>query len=345
MNRLRTTVLALGFIALAACTHGLQLEDGERPVQPITRISFLFSEGQSDILINAPEVAASPTQSAGPEPTPLVAVTPPGGTPAASAPPTSPPTTPVSSDRPTVPAGQPGAPTATTAESTPPAAASTPTAESVPTAEPTPLSEAEIAAIAANDTAMSLAIPPSEVDPGLETADESSDPSDFLSPELMAESGLVSFLITGSGRQPTAGTAARPVQLVQRLFVHGDEIGASRMFRELVDNATPTFAIAALGFFRQFYPDLEPSTRTSDQFPLADENRLIEVRIDPKVEPEQRELGPGEPHIYYLILRKGQVTALFELVYLTAQDPATVVVLGERLINRIPPDLAEPQPS
>jgi len=134
------------------------------------------------------------------------------------------------------------------------------------------------------------------------------------------------------------------VQLVQRLFVHANAQGASRMFEELVDSAAPTYAIAALGFFRQFYPDLEPGTRTSDQFTLADENRLIEVRIDPKMAPEERELGPGDPHVYYLILRQGRVSAIFELVYFSAQDPGVVTVLGERLINRIPSELAESQP-
>ena len=162
---------------------------------------------------------------------------------------------------------------------------------------------------------------------------------DFLSEELMAQSALTSFYVSGSSRQPTGG--GRPVQLVQRLFVHANTQGASRMFDELVDSAVPTFAIAALGFFRQFYPDLEPGTRTSDQFTLADQNRLIEVRIDPMIAPEERELGPGDPHIYYLILREGRVSAIFELVYLSAQDPGVVTVLGERLINRIPSELAE----
>lgn len=336
MRSLRLFVLILGLIGLAACTHGLQLENGERPVQPVTRITFLFSEGQSDIVLNAPDAVPQPESGAGAGQAPSPATAPTGA-------PTTEPTPSQAmqavADRGVTPA-QPG----TTPTSAPAEPAST--AEPTPTAESTPLPEVDIAAITANETARSLVIPASEVDPGLETADETSDPTDFLSEELMAQSGLVSFHVTGSSRQPTGGTGAgRPVQLVQRLFVHANSQGASRMFDELVDSAAPTYAIAALGFFRQFYPDLEPGTRTSDQFTLADQNRLIEVRIDPKIEPEERELGPGDPHIYYLILRQGRVSAIFELVYLSAQDPGVVTVLGERLINRIPSDLTDSQPS
>ena len=330
MRRLSLVVLGLGLIGLAACTHGLQLENGERPVQPVTRITFLFSEGQSDIVLNAPDAAPQPVSGPGSAPTSSPPAAPTG------APTTEP--TPSQAVQALANRGvTPGQPTA------PPTSAD---AEITPTAEPTPLPEVDIAVITANETARSLVIPASEVDPGLETGDETSDPSDFLSEELMAQSGLVSFYVTGSSRQPTDGTGAgRPVQLVQRLFVHANTQGASRMFDELVDSAAPTYAIAALGFFRQFYPDLEPGTRTSDQFTLADQNRLIEVRIDPKIEPEERELGPGDPHIYYLILQQGRVSAIFELVYLSAQDPGVVTILGERLINRIPSDLTDTTPS
>lgn len=332
MNRLRLAGLCLALVALAACTQGLELENGERPVQPISRITFLFSEGQSDIVVNAPAGPTEPGAGAGSAQMSLPSTAPAGAPTAVSEPTPSP----------AMQALPEGSVTPTASAATQTAA----TGESTPTAEPTPLPEVDIAAITANEAAKSLAIPASEVDPGLAMIDETSDPSDFLAEQIIAESGLVSFYVTGSNRQPAADTAAgRPVQLIQRLFVHANDQGASRMFRELVDSAVPTFAIAALGFFRQFYPDLEPGTRTSDQFSLADENRLIEVRIDPKLEPEERELGPGDPHVYYLVLRHGRVAALFELVYLSAQDPSTVTVLGERLINRIPPDLAEPKPA
>lgn len=330
MRRFSLVVLGLGLIGLAACTHGLQLENGERPVQPVTRITFLFSEGQSDIVLNAPDAAPQPVSGPGSAPT--------------SSPPAAPTGAPTTEPTPSQAVQALANRGVTPGQPTPPLASAD--VDSTPTAEPTPLPEVDIAVITANETARSLVIPASEVDPGLETGDETSDPSDFLSEELMAQSGLVSFYVTGSSRQPTDGTGAgRPVQLVQRLFVHANTQGASRMFDELVDSAAPTYAIAALGFFRQFYPDLEPGTRTSDQFTLADQNRLIEVRIDPKIEPEERELGPGDPHIYYLILRQGRVSAIFELVYLSAQDPGVVTILGERLINRIPSDLTDTPPS
>ena len=332
MNRLRAAVLGLGLFALAACTHGLELENGERPVQPITRITFLFAEDQSDIVLNSPASVDQPAAATGSAPTAATA------TPEAAPPAVQPTTaTATATATPSAPDGVAPAEPSPTATAT----AGAPT----PTAEPTPLPDVDIEAIAANETAKSLVIPPTEVDPGLETVDETSSPTDFLSEELMAQSGLVSFYVSGSSRQPSGGAGSgRPVQLVQRLFVHTSDQGASRMFEELVDSAAPTYAIAALGFFRQFYPDLEPGTRTSDQFTLADQNRLIEVRIDPKMAPEDRELGPGDPHIYYLILRQGRVSAIFELVYLSAQDPGVVTVLGERLINRIPSELAESQP-
>ncbi len=324
MTRLRLAAVGFSLLALAACTHGLELENGQRPVQPITRVSFLFNEDQSDIVLTAPTSVDQPAAVADPG---AAAVT-------ASPPAAAPPPQPTDAPAPPTPstAGQD-----TAADPSPAATAAT--GSPTPTAEPTPLPDVDVAAITADETARSLVIPATEVDPGLETVDESSDPTDFLSEELMAQSALASFYVSGSSRQPTGG--GRPVQLVQRLFVHANTEGASRMFDELVDSAAPTFAIAALGFFRQFYPDLEPGTRTSDQFTLADQNRLIEVRIDPMIAPEERELGPGDPHIYYLILRQGRVSAIFELVYLSAQDPGVVTVLGERLINRIPSELAE----
>ncbi len=326
MTRLRLAAVGFSLLALAACTHGLELENGQRPVQPITRVSFLFNEDQSDIVLTAPTSVDQQAPAAVPGPA-VVTASPPAAAPAQ---PTDAPAPPTPST-----AGQ-----GTTADPSPAATAAT--GSPTPTAEPTPLPDVDVAAITSDETARSLVIPATEVDPGLETVDESSDPTDFLSEELMAQSALSSFYVSGSSRQPTGG--GRPVQLVQRLFVHANTEGASRMFDELVDSAAPTFAIAALGFFRQFYPDLEPGTRTSDQFTLADQNRLIEVRIDPKIAPEERELGPGDPHIYYLILRQGRVSAIFELVYLSAQDPGVVTVLGERLINRIPGALAGSQP-
>ena len=327
MTRLRLAGLSLVLLALNACTHGLELENGQRPAQPITRISFLFSEGQSDIVLNAPPSVEQQAEATGPTPAAVSAT--PTATPSTSSPSAAVATpTPVTTARET-----PAQPSPTAAEAT---------ADPTPTAEPTPLPDVDIAAITADETAKSLVIPATEVDPGLETGDESSDPTGFLSEELMAQSALASFYVSGSSRQPSGG--GRPVQLVQRLFVHANTQGASRMFDELVDSAAPALAIAALGLFRQFYPDLEPATRTSDQFTLADQNRLIEVRIEPNVAPEERELGPGDPHIYYLILRQGRVSAIFELMYLSAQDPGVVTVLGERLINRIPSELAEAAP-
>ncbi len=279
MSRLRFVAPSLVLIALAACTHGLELENGERPVQPITRISFLFSEGQSDILLNQPDAAIQAESGTG----------------------------------------------------------------SAPVATP----DVDVDAIVADDTAMSLVVPAAEVDPSLQTTAQEADPRAYVTLELMAESQLTSFFITGSRRQSTASPAAgRPFQLVQRLFVHRDTAGADRMFQALIDETISqdppaSLADAAVGFFRQIYPDLTASAGQQHDVQLGDANHLVEIRIEPGVEPGERQLGPGDPHIYFLLLRQGRVTALFELYYLSAQDPATISVLGERLINRIPAELAE----
>lgn len=283
MNRCRLIVLSLVLIVSAACTHGLELENGERPVQPITRISFLFSEGQSDILVNQPDAPIQAERGAG------------------SAPATTP--------------------------------------------------DVDVDAIVADDTAMSLVVPAAEVDPGLETTAQEADPRAYVTLELMAESQLTSFFITGSRRQSTASPAAgRPFQLVQRLFVHRDKAGADTMFQALIDETKPrdppaSIADAAVGFFRQIYPDLTASAGQQHDVQLGDANHLAEIRIEPATEPNQRQLGPGDPHIYFLLLRQGRVTALFELYYLSGQDPETISVLGERLINRIPSELAETAPA
>lgn len=282
MKRLGVAVLSLGLLALAACTHGLELERGQRPARPITRISFLFAEGQSDIFLDQPQAPADPDQSAGP------------------------------------------------------AQVSTPAVD--------------IEAIAANDAAMALVVPAAEVDPGLQTLAEDANPSSYISLELIAESKLTSFFITGSRRQITADSAGgRPFQLVQRLFVHADPPGADAMFQTLLDEAMPqdadSIADSAVSFFRQMYPDLTAAAGPASELQLADATRLIEIRLDPGIAPRERQLGPGDPHIYYLLLRQGRVTALFEIYYLSAQEPGTISVLGERLINRIPPDLVAPQPS
>ncbi len=332
----------LGLLALAGCTHGMELENGARPVRQIAQINFLFSEGQSEFPIAPP--AAPAAAQAGAAPTPPVTLAPPAvqvqPSPAAPQRRVTPPDllpAETQAPSPTSPAAPTAAPTAaSTAAATP-----TPTAAATPTPTTVPATPEEIAAIAADDTAASLAIPAAEIDPGLEVFDEDTDPANYLAPELIAESNLVSFIVTGGRRQSAAGASTgRPVQLVQRVFVHADAAGASVMYPRLRDEAAPAFAVAALDFFREIYPDLTQSSRAANQFSAADENHLIEVRIDPQVEPSERALGPGDPHVYYLIMRQGRVTAIFEVFYLSQQNPPTVALLVERLVNRLPQELS-----
>ena len=200
----------------------------------------------------------------------------------------------------------------------------------------------DTAVIAADPTASQIAIPHAEVDPGLTLFGETSDPDQVLSPELLAQAGLRSSFITGSERQPTAPTGSdlvRPVHFVQRIFVH-DDVAAARSFHAVLrDEMIPNLAIGALNFFRNFYPNLEPSVRRTDQFAVAEQIQLTEIRIDPLVPADQRRLGPEDPHVYYILLREGSVTAVLEIFYLAPQDPRAVMLTGERLVLRIPDEL------
>ena len=149
MKRLRFAALSLGLFALTACTHGLELENGQRPVQPISRISFLFAEGQSDILMDQPQATAQLEQSPAAAPTSVPPTAPTGG-------PTAAPTSSTTS-APTESAQPSPDPPAAPSEPSPTATGAS--GESTPTAAPIELTEAEVAAIAANDAAKSLAIP------------------------------------------------------------------------------------------------------------------------------------------------------------------------------------------
>ena len=191
-------------------------------------------------------------------------------------------------------------------------------------------------------TAADLAIPPSMMDPSLQVFDQNSDPTNHVSPELIAESDLTSFHITAGRRDSETGPdMRRPVQVIERLFLHATESGAALMYDRILNQAVPSFANAAIDVFRQTYPDITPSSRMTDQFTSADQNHLVELRIDSETSQDRRSLKDDDPHIYYLLLREGRVTALFEFLYLSPQDPASVTTTADQFVSRVKHEFSE----
>ncbi len=324
---MRVGSLLLGLLGLliVACTQGLQLTDGERDAREVKTVAFLFADGVAEVTVTPPAAALA---------TDAVPIAPAPPAPASEATTRAPRrvTAPVLTLAPTAAAIGTSAPSLT---------ARTP--EGATTLVPTaPVPQIDTSIITANPIASQIAIPHSEVDPGLALFGETSDPAEVLSPELLAQAELRSFFITGSQRQPTAPSGSdlvRPFQLVQRIFVHEDVETARGFYAALRDDLIPNLAIGALTFFGNFYPNLEPSARTTDELGVAEQNQLTEIRIDPLVPADQRSLGPEDPHVYYVLLREGSVTAVLEIFYLAPQDPRTVTLTGERLVLRIPDEL------
>jgi hypothetical protein len=312
-------------LLLASCTQGLQLTDGERGEREVKTVAFLFSDGVAEVTVTPPAFAPAETVAAA-----APALQPPASEATARAPRRV--TAPVLALAPTA------APNGTSAPSL-----TAPPAESTAGPEPTTsVPQIDTSVIAANPIASQIAVPHAEVDPGLTLFGETPDPDEVLAPELLAQAGLQSFFITGSQRQPTAPTGSdlvRPIQFVQRIFVHDDAAAALNFYVALRDEVVPNLATGALAFFGNFYPNLEPSARTTDQFAVATQNQLTEIRIDPLVPADQRTLGPEDPHVYYILLREGSVTAVLEIFYLAPQDPRAVTLIGERLVLRIPDEL------
>jgi hypothetical protein len=187
-----------------------------------------------------------------------------------------------------------------------------------------------------NNDAQALVIPIIEIAPSLQSFIQDANPNQHVSTDLATASGLVSFYLSGAQRDPTLKSSSGvPLHVVQRVFVHIDDKGASMMYDLLINEATPSYAKAAVEFFEQPYPNLQASSRSTSQFNISEENHLLEIRIDPQMSVEERLLGPGNPHVYYLTLRQGRATTLIELFYLNAQDPDSVASLGQRFVQRV----------
>ena len=278
----------------ASCSYGLKLDDGHRQLQTFTHVNFLFSDGESSVQHGRPS----------PPPEKQTAMT---------------------------------IQTSSAFSAEPVALIEFPSSEPVKTtAQPArQLTKATDVSTENNKAAQALAIPIAEIDPSLQLFIQDSDPSQHISADVITTSGLVGFYLSGARREPTIQVApSRPLHVVQRVFVHVDDKGASIMYELLKNEAVQSFTKAAVEFFQQPYPDLEASSRSTSQFNLSEENHLFEIRLDPQIPAQDRLLGPGDPHVYYLVLRQGRVTTLIELFYLDAQDPETVAILGERFVQR-----------
>ena len=330
-RRLAAALLLAGALA-CGCTQGFVLEDGERPAAELTEAKFVFGEGQTEIEMRPAPTSLEPTPT--PEPTAS-----PTETPAPTPRPTASPA-PAPADRSSTPVltfeatTQPATPPVTTGaapEGTPPPAATTAAAP------------ADMEAIAANLLASSIAIPNVEVDPGLETFEETSDPSLVFAPDVFAGIDIVSFAAKFSGRQPESGALSerqRLVQLVQFVFVHGSAETASSFYEFLGSNFIGSSAATRVEAMQEPYPDLDSSLTGFGNVPqIADEVSLAVLEMDPKLAEGSPSSGPAVPTIYYIVLREGRMTAVLEIVYLLEQDPSDVLLIGNVLVTRIPPEL------
>lgn len=328
MRRLAAALLVAGVLA-SGCTQGFMLEDGERPPDELTDAKFVFGEGQTEIEMRPAPTTLKPTPTPEPTPTPIPTPAPrptPTGSPASA---------------PAVGSTTPGgraeaADTGTQAGATSPPAGTPPATESVTAA---PL---DAQAIAANPLATSILIPNPAVDPGLVTAQESSDSAEFFLPEMIAQIGLESFAFRVSNRPPESDALSerqRVVQLVQFIFVHTDVPAAQAFYEFLSTTFVSGSANSREEATREFYPNLESSLDGfRDVLEGADETTLVVLEIDPNVPEGAPSSGAPVPTVYYIVVLEGRITAAIEVVYLLEQDPRNVVPIGDLLLSRIPPE-------
>lgn len=329
MRRLAAALLVAGALA-CGCTQGFMLEDGERPAAELTDAKFVFGEGQTEIEMRPgpTSLKPAPTPTSTPAPTPTPAPRP---TPTAS--PASAP-----ADRSPTPGGRAAGTATGTPDATPTESTGTPPATETAAAAPL-----DADAIAANPRATSILIPNPAVDPGLATAQESSDSAEFFLPEMVAEIGLESFAFRVSNRPPESDALSerqRVVQLVQFIFVHTNVPAAQAFYEFLSTTFVSGSANSREEATKEFYPNLQSELNGfRDVLEGADETTLAVLEIDPNV-PEGAPLdGAPVPTVYYIVLLEGRITAAIEVVYILEQDPRNVVPVGDLLLSRIPPEL------
>ena len=321
MQQCLTAALLFAGVVATGCTQGFIVEDSDRSETKLTRAKFAFTEGQSEIAV-------------GSAPTSLIPETRP---PRTEVPTTTPTEAPVATKTPSPSRG--------------PAATSTPQPVSTGSAEASatsvviaPKEGFDPAVIAGNPIATSIAIPNAGVDPGLETFDESRDPSLLFTPEIWSGTGLESFLSRFSGRQPESAALIerqRPVQLGQFVFVHATAADAEAFYGFLSNEMVGGLASAWEQSLQRTYPNLEATaTALGNVPPITDQVTFVILRMDPRVPEDSSITGPTVPVVYYVVVRQARVNAVLEIVYLLEQDPSDVLLIGEVLASRVPAELA-----
>ena len=333
MRRLAAALLVAGAL-LSGCTQGFMLDDGERPAAELTDAKFVFAEGQTEIEMRPAPTTLKPTPTPTPTPAPTPTSTPqprPTASPA-----------PAPADRSSTPGGRTvetatGTPTLTESYTTGAEHEGTP-----PVTETAAAAPLDAQAIAANPLAASILIPNPAVDPGLVTAQETSDALEFFLPDMVGEIQLDSFAFRVSNRPPESDSLSerqRVVQLVQFIFVHTNVEAAQAFYEFLSSTFVSGSANSREEATREFYPNLESSLNGfRDVLEGADETTLAVLEIDPNVA-EGAASGPPVPTVYYIVVREGRMSAAIEVVYLVEQDPRSVVPVGDLLLSRIPPEL------
>ena len=72
---------------------------------------------------------------------------------------------------------------------------------------------------------------------------------------------------------------------------------------------------------------------------IADQVTLAVLELDPNLAEGAPSSGPTVPTIYYIVLQQGRLTAVIEVVYLVEQDPEDVLIIGNVMVSRVPPEL------
>ena len=330
MRRLAAALLVAGALA-CGCTQGFVLEDGERPATELSDAKFVFAEGQTEIEMRPAPTSLQPS----PTPTPTPAPTP---TPTPQPPPTASP-----ADQQTTPAGGTGA----TATGTPVLTESYTTGAehegTPPVTETVAAAPLDAQAIAANPLASTMLIPNEAVDPGLETFEETADLNRVFAPEIFAGFEIVSFGAKFSGRQPQSGALSerqRLVQLVQFVFVHPSVEGAASFYEMLSTSFIGSSAATRVEAMQEPYPNLESSLTGFGNVPqIADAVTLAVLDMDANEAEGAPLSGPAVPTIYYIVLQQGRMTAVIEILYLVDQDPEDVLIIGNVMLSRVPPEL------
>jgi len=337
MSARRAALALLGLAALvsAGCGQGFVIGEVEPGSRTATHIKFLFSEGQTEFQVTPPLTVTAVSFGPTITPAPPAASSPNSRLPAPALTPARVTATPTAGGA--APTAAPGrtsrAATATVGAAGSPAATTTPSAAT--------------AAIKADLRAQRIVVDPKVIDPDMTTALESTDPTELFTDEVIVQGEIESFALVGARRTPagfTPADLARPVEVVEHVFVHTTARSAKTFWGFLGNQVAGELVDGVLQRFTQVYPNLKRSARQVEPFDIAQGSVLIEIHVNPNMPAAQRPLGPSDPYIYVMVLGHGRVTALLQLSFFAQPDPDGLRTLGETLIARIPLELAPSAP-